>query len=809
MRKILAALLLAAMSVGARAQNYPSPHYRSLQVDSAPTFGALNGLVVGNGASPATSLSPGSGVASALGSPVNSPNGLPILDSDGRLFRSQIPAPTASGLGGVSSFTGAPFQVPWQINTDGTTTKTYVGTDIDMSAQPILAKDDDSTDNKAVIDAAVTAYGSSGRCLYFPRRTAGVYRTSAPATLGSMCIRFDATSKLANADGSTYSGPFLAGLPSVWPNILSPADWGGTRRITAPQGDYVALGPYDGNAHARAIAVDGINEYPYGVVTQQRDFMLIGQNAATTVSPAQLQLFANVYNFDNGPGVNFSCTATNGSAVLTACSPSPTGTQAKGTGNVYNPAKITVTSGTAVPANTYVQAWDASSITMKNDTASANYSGTTGPVTVNVVSGRSEMNTFSTRITPVGESGSGGPAGGTNWYSDFMMASNRSTSSDDQEGGLFGAQFMIAKQAPGNRVDRLHNGSAGVSVTMVPNLGNTTYPVNAGLSIQGWSGPYAATWNKGGQNASATQAALTGLRIGGKVENIYVDGSANARSSFGVGASIEDYDTAGLVIKNKGKGATSSTYAISTESGAGPIQASDGVLLGGYNGVRSINDTTNLFVTGSKTGDSAGINIYGGSHATYPNQVWFSAGGAVGASPTVLKLGDGYGLHLLSGAAKIADTTVATSTAGNGALNLAGDISSSASAYFGKTLFVAKGGSQAPHAAGQGVSVYVDSSNRTLIESGLSGTGWAPIVLAATTVTLNANGAGVLQTTTDKTVKMLASFTVATLPTCNSGAAGSIAYVTDATSPTYLGALTGGGSSKILALCNGSAWAAH
>jgi len=52
----------------------------------------------------------------------------------------------------------------------------------------------------------------------------------------------------------------------------------------------------------------------------------------------------------------------------------------------------------------------------------------------------------------------------------------------------------------------------------------------------------------------------------------------------------------------------------------------------------------------------------------------------------------------------------------------------------------------------------------------------------------------------------LKSYTVATLP---EGNAGDIAYVTDATSPTYLGTLTGGGSVVCPVFYNGTAWVSH
>ena len=49
-------------------------------------------------------------------------------------------------------------------------------------------------------------------------------------------------------------------------------------------------------------------------------------------------------------------------------------------------------------------------------------------------------------------------------------------------------------------------------------------------------------------------------------------------------------------------------------------------------------------------------------------------------------------------------------------------------------------------------------------------------------------------------------YTVATLPT---GVTGQTAYVTDATAPTYLGALTGGGSVLCPVFYNGTIWVSH
>jgi hypothetical protein len=55
----------------------------------------------------------------------------------------------------------------------------------------------------------------------------------------------------------------------------------------------------------------------------------------------------------------------------------------------------------------------------------------------------------------------------------------------------------------------------------------------------------------------------------------------------------------------------------------------------------------------------------------------------------------------------------------------------------------------------------------------------------------------------------LAPYTVTSLPTCNTANQDKLAVVTDATTPTYRGALTGGGSVRTPVYCNGSAWEAH
>lgn len=69
-------------------------------------------------------------------------------------------------------------------------------------------------------------------------------------------------------------------------------------------------------------------------------------------------------------------------------------------------------------------------------------------------------------------------------------------------------------------------------------------------------------------------------------------------------------------------------------------------------------------------------------------------------------------------------------------------------------------------------------------------------------------------TTTAATLKVTGTsvlsngYTVATLPAASSSLTGARAYVTDATSPTFMGALTGGGNVVCPVFCNGTAWVA-
>ena len=76
----------------------------------------------------------------------------------------------------------------------------------------------------------------------------------------------------------------------------------------------------------------------------------------------------------------------------------------------------------------------------------------------------------------------------------------------------------------------------------------------------------------------------------------------------------------------------------------------------------------------------------------------------------------------------------------------------------------------------------------------------------AAAVTVNNNAV-----TTFAKPPVLPAYTVATLPAtaANGMVQGAHAIVTDATAPTYLGALTGGGAVVCPVLYNGTAWVSH
>lgn len=116
--------------------------------------------------------------------------------------------------------------------------------------------------------------------------------------------------------------------------------------------------------------------------------------------------------------------------------------------------------------------------------------------------------------------------------------------------------------------------------------------------------------------------------------------------------------------------------------------------------------------------------------------------------------------------------------------------------------------------SGSGIGLYISNTSSTggrglVIDSGSAGTGDLFQGRNNGTITSNLTKQGVMSATSfiasNGTIR-LKSYTVATLP---AGTQGDTAYVTDATSPTYLGTLTGGGSVVCPVFYNGTAWVSH
>lgn len=104
---------------------------------------------------------------------------------------------------------------------------------------------------------------------------------------------------------------------------------------------------------------------------------------------------------------------------------------------------------------------------------------------------------------------------------------------------------------------------------------------------------------------------------------------------------------------------------------------------------------------------------------------------------------------------------------------------------------VGSGGTAHANAVAGGAAGFMTGADKTKLD------GAAPIASPTFTGTVTA------PTIVSTTIIRLKGYTVATLPV---GVEGDRAYVTDATAPTYLGALTGGGTVKCPVFYNGTAW---
>ena len=110
---------------------------------------------------------------------------------------------------------------------------------------------------------------------------------------------------------------------------------------------------------------------------------------------------------------------------------------------------------------------------------------------------------------------------------------------------------------------------------------------------------------------------------------------------------------------------------------------------------------------------------------------------------------------------------------------------------------------------------FTSSSNQTLSIKNAGTVCWESTGVASVgDIGLSRNAAGIIEVNSAtagtfrdlwaRHLRLATAFTVATLPAA--GVAGRMAYVTDATAPTYLGALVGGGAVVTPVFDNGAAW---
>ena len=206
-------------------------------------------------------------------------------------------------------------------------------------------------------------------------------------------------------------------------------------------------------------------------------------------------------------------------------------------------------------------------------------SGTTNALTghINVWAAGNGTGTGRTEIVPVAGAvvlSRDNIQSGINIYNEFSTVGPKSANTADREGFLSGMTALVMKFCPGNAIDSAHSGSYGATITTRPGdpgfsfesrVSDTTYPLRAGLSINGWSG-LLATANTG-YAAAATDGYEFGILIGGTAGSVWLD--AAARSKIGTGIGITDYTNYAVDIFTKHPDAVANSGAIRVFADAG------------------------------------------------------------------------------------------------------------------------------------------------------------------------------------------------------------------------------------------------
>lgn len=265
----------------------------------------------------------------------------------------------------------------------------------------------------------------------------------------------------------------------------------------------------------------------------------------------------------------------------------------------------------------------------------------------------------------------------------------------------------------------------------------------------------------------------------------------------------------------------------SNPNGGGTIGACPGIEFGGSSryvslGVSSIGDVAHptwqsepILLDSSASDLAIGFNTFAGNVSNtvvdnsgqISNQIGFNAGdsspgfafdnvhGVFGVGPNATYANLGYPGIIVSNANNGSSVRIEVANTGTGNASSSVETATTATTNAYSILSMQNNGGSPYYNQGIGAGV---TGGATFDASG-GGTGVKAIVKAGSAAQVTAN----------PVLQLVGSYTVSTLPTCSSGLTGTIAYVTDASSPTYNGTLTGGSSTKTLAMCNGSAWTAH
>jgi hypothetical protein len=206
-----------------------------------------------------------------------------------------------------------------------------------------------------------------------------------------------------------------------------------------------------------------------------------------------------------------------------------------------------------------------------------------------------------------------------------------------------------------------------------------------------------------------------------------------------------------------------------------------------------------LYTQGHSGGGRPGkVNIYGGNNDNGAGADTVISGGTgttIGGGVWILgNLGATGGRVLAQGASSESGGTAGYSEILGGTAQFLSDTPGDAIVYggTGNTSSPTGPGNAIVHGGDNGGGGNHDGGNVKLIGGAKVGTGRLGFV--------DASGALVVE---------LPVYTVATLPTCNSTIHYSMAAVSDATTPSYNGSLTGGSTVKVPVFCDGSSWTSH